>query len=248
MADERVLALTLEYDGRDFAGWQVQPNVRTVQGELRDACRTLFGEDVTLHGSGRTDAGVHAVGQVASVRTTSTLSCDRIRRSLCGLTGDDVSVVSVADAAPDFHARFSATGKVYAYRVLARSSPSPLWGARSWHVPLPLERDLLAAELATLPGEADWSAYRASDCGAKHAIRTLRSATLLQHGDLLTMTFEGSGFLKQMVRVLAGTAVDVARGHLEPGAMIRIRDGRDRTAAGPTAPAHGLTLKRVLYG
>ncbi len=248
MADERVLKLVFEYDGAPFAGWQVQPGQRTVQGDVEAALATLLREPTRIHCSGRTDAGVHAEAQVASLRTTSELSCDRIRRGINGLVPPGAACLSVEEAAPDFHARFSATGKVYAYRVLARRPKSPLRAGRVWHVHQRLDRELLAAELATLPGTADWSAYRAADCGNADPVKTLRRAELSTEGaDVLVIRFEGSGFLKQMVRILVGTAVDVARGHFEPGSMMRIREGGDRSAAGRTAPAEGLTLERVLY-
>lgn len=245
---ERVLRLTLEYDGSRFRGWQVQPGLRTVQGELQAALATLLRHPVTVNGSGRTDAGVHARAQIASIKTTSDLPLERIRRGINGLTDHGVSCLEVAEAAADFHARGSARGKVYAYRLLARSSPGPLSEAQAWHVPLPLDEGALAEELATLPGTFDWSGYRAADCQSPDPVKTLVRAELhKERWDELTLVFEGSGFLKQMVRILVGTAVDVGRGRMERGAMVRIRDGRKRSDAGPTAPAHGLTLERVLY-
>lgn len=248
MTRTRNLRLVLEYDGGPFAGWQVQPGQRTVQGALQEACAILLREPVLIESSGRTDAGVHALAQVASFETTSDLSCERIRRGINGLTPGGVAVLSIEEAEPDFHARFSARGKVYGYRVLARPSASPLLRDRVWHVTWPLDRGLLAAELATLPATADWGAYRSSDCANKDPVKTLRRAELeVRDEDVLVLRFEGSGFLKRMVRILAGTAIEVATGKLPPGAMVRIRDGRDRTKAGRTAPAHGLTLERVLY-
>lgn len=248
MTDERVLKLVFEYDGAPFAGWQVQPGQRTVQGEVESALATLLGTATRIECSGRTDSGVHAEGQVASLRTTATLGCSRIQRGINGLVSHGVACLSVEEVDPDFHARFSARGKVYAYRVLARGPRSPLRSPRVWHVPQPLDRERLSAELATLPGTADWSAYRAADCGNSTPVKTLVRADLEMEGpDLLVMRFEGSGFLKQMVRILAGTAIEVARGRFEPGAMVRIRDGGDRRSAGRTAPARGLTLERVLY-
>jgi len=245
---DRILKLTLEYDGARFRGWQVQPELRTVQGELEQALRTLLGHPVSVQGSGRTDAGVHARAQVASLKTTSELPLERIRRGINGLTDEGVSCLAVQEAPSEFHARGSARGKVYAYRVLARSSPSPLSATQAWHVPYPLDEVRLAAELATLPGRFDWSAYRAADCQAPDAVKTLARAELRpERWDELTLVFEGSGFLKQMVRILVGTAIDVARGRLEAGAMVRIREAGVRAHAGPTAPPHGLTLERVLY-
>lgn len=245
----RNLRLVVEYDGSFFHGWQRQPGLRTVQGALEDALKTLFREpDVYVKGSGRTDAGVHAWAQVANVRTHSALPLRRIRNGLNALAGDGVRVVTAEEAPDDFDALGSARGKVYGYRVLARPSPSPLLDGRAWWVRHPLDRDVLAAELATLPGTADWSAYRASDCGSPDPTKTLRRAEVRPERDgSFTLVFEGSGFLKQMVRILSGTAVDVARGRLAPGSMVAIRESHDRTRAGVTAPAHGLYMERVLY-
>jgi len=246
---ERNLRLVVEYDGSHFHGWQRQPGLRTVQGALEDGARTLFGEaDPYVKGSGRTDAGVHAWAQVANVRTRSTLPLHRVRNGLNALAGDGVRVVEVSEVAADFDALGSARGKIYGYRVLARPSPSPLLEGRAWWVRHPLDLDALATELATLPATADWSAYRASDCGAPDPTKTLRRAAMRPERDgSFTMVFEGSGFLKQMVRILSGTAIDVARGRLARGSMVAIRDTKDRTQAGVTAPAHGLYMERVLY-
>ena len=245
----RNIRFVVEYDGSFFSGWQRQPELRTVQGSLEGALRVLLREDdVYVKGSGRTDAGVHAWAQVASVRTDSDIALDRLRKGINALAGDGVRVVSASEAPEDFDPLGSARGKIYGYRILNRPSPSPLLEGRAWWVRFPLDRDLLAEELATLPATADWSAYRASDCGAPSAVKTLRRAELRPERDgSFTLVIEGSGFLKQMVRILTGTAVDVARGQLPPGSMVRIRDGQTRAAAGQTAPAHGLYLERVLY-
>lgn len=244
----RTIRLVLEYDGSLFAGWQVQPGQRTVQGELEHALLVLCRHPVTVQGAGRTDAGVHARGQVATFETTSCVATERLLRGIAGLCRPGLVALDASEARPGFHARFSATGKVYAYRILARDVPSPLLRGRVWHVRWPLDLDVLAAELATLPGEADWSAFRAADCGSLDPRKTLRRADLVrEQGEVIALVFEGSGFLKQMVRILAGTAVEVARGRMPPGAMRAIRDGRSRAAAGPTAPPEGLYLERVIY-
>ena len=250
MAEERrTIRLTLEYDGGHFSGWQIQPALRTVQGELKNALETLCRHPVTVYGAGRTDAGVHARAQVAHFHTASDLSARRLTRGIAGLCRPGLVAVAADEVHEHFHARRSATGKVYRYGVLARTVPSPLLAGRAWHVPWPLDLDLMERELASLPARVDWSAYRASDCGAPDPVKNLRRAELSgRAGDLLEFEFEGCGFLKQMVRNLVGTLVDVGRGRLASGSMVRIRDGRDRAAAGPTAPAHGLCLERVLYG
>ena len=245
---ERVIKLTVEYDGAPFAGWQVQPNQRTVQGALESALAVVLREPVSVQGSGRTDAGVHAWAQIASFRTVSDVTPERVRRGVNALAGPGVRVVAAEEAPADFDARHSARGKVYAYQVLVRRSPSPLLEGRAWWIRHRLDLELLGTELASLPGTADWSAYRAADCGAPSAIKTLHAATVRPGPhDTVNLVFTGSGFLKQMVRILAGTAIEVARGQLAPGSMLRIRDGGRREHAGPTAPPWGLYLERVLY-
>jgi len=157
-------------------------------------------------------------------------------------------VVSAEEAPRDFDSLKSATGKVYSYRLLLRPNASALLAGRVWHLRSPLDLDAMAEELRSLPGEFDWSAFRASDCQNRNPVKQLRRAELRHEDrDVVCITFEGSGFLKQMVRILVGTLVDVGRGKLAPGAMASIRDGLDRRAAGQTAPPDGLFLERVLY-
>ena len=246
---DRLFRMLVEYRGAAFCGWQLQPDQRTVQGEIEAALETLCRRPVRITGAGRTDSGVHARGQVASFRLSTDLSCSRLLRGLNGLTGDDVSIIDLSEAPPDFHPRFSARGKIYVYRLLLRRSPSPLIAARSWHIPYgDVDIDRLERELQSILGEADWRAYRAADCGATNTVKLLRRVEVRREvGDVIALVFEGSGFLKQMVRILVGTAVDVARGKLEEGAMLRIRDAGERARAGRTAPAHGLVMERVLY-
>jgi len=243
----RNIRLVVEYDGTGFHGWQIQRGLRTVQGALQAALATILREDVRVRGSGRTDAGVHAWAQVANVRTTSGLEPDRIRRGVNALA-NGLTVIHADEVPDDFDALGSACGKIYAYRLLLRRSPSVLLDKRAWWIRHPVDVDLLERELATLPATCDWNAYRAKDCSSPHPVKTLRRAEIRRESHAcVSLVFEGSGFLKQMVRILVGTAVDVGRGHLEPGAMLRIRDSLDRAQAGPTAPPHGLFLERVLY-
>ncbi len=244
----RNLLLTLEYDGSTFAGWQLQPNQRTVQGVLTDALRLLCRHDVVLRGAGRTDSGVHARAQRANFFTDCDLPPAKFVRGVTGIVKGHVAVIAAEEVPLDFDSRRHARGKVYAYRLLLRESRSPLLAGRAWHVRLPMDLDLLAAELATLPGKADWSAYRSGDCSSPNPTKTLHEARLVREADdVIALVFRGSGFLKQMVRILAGTAVEVAVGRMPPGSMIRIRDAKNRQQAGPTAPPEGLFLEEVLY-
>jgi len=245
----RNVRLLLEYDGSFFSGWQRQPELRTVQSALEDALRVVLRqEDVYVKGSGRTDAGVHAWAQVANVKTESDVTLERIRRGVNALAGPGVRVLRAEEAPLGFDALGSACGKIYGYKILDRPSPSPLFEGRAWWVRFPIDRELLARELATLPATVDWSAYRAADCGSPHPVKTLRRAEVRPERDgTCTLVFEGSGFLKQMVRILVGTAIEVGRGRLPAGSMVTIRDGLVRANAGPTAPPHGLYMEQVLY-
>jgi tRNA pseudouridine38-40 synthase len=244
----RNVLLTIEYDGSTFSGWQIQPEQRTVQGVLTDALRTLCGHDVVLRGSGRTDAGVHAWAQQATVYTDCDLPLAKFVKGVTGIVKRHVAVVAATEVPLDFDARRNAVGKVYVYRLLLRNPRSPLLDGRAWHLRQTLDVDVLKAELATLAGTADWSAYRSADCGSPDPVKTIYSATVRQEGrDVLALEFRGSGFLKQMVRILVGTAVEVAIGRWPPGSMVAIRDGQNRAKAGPTAPPHGLYLEEVLY-
>jgi tRNA pseudouridine38-40 synthase len=245
----RNLKLTLEYDGAGFHGWQRQAGgLRTVQGEIEAAAAILFGHPVVARVSGRTDAGVHALAQIVNLYTHRAVPLKRVLRGLNGLCGLDVRVLAVEEVPVGWEARVNARGKWYRYLLLPRSSDSALQRGRVWRVNPGLDLDVLAAELSTLPGTAHWGAYRAKDCSSPYPVKTLFAAELERwEGDVVAIRFHGSGFLKQMVRILVGTAVDVGRGQTPPGSMVRIRETQDRTQAGPTAPAHGLYLERVLY-
>jgi tRNA pseudouridine38-40 synthase len=245
----RNIKLTIEYDGAGFHGWQRQAGgLRTVQGEIESAAATLFGHPVRTRVSGRTDAGVHALAQVANLHATRAMPLRRVLRGMNGLCGRDVRVIAVEDVPLHWDARGDARGKWYRYLVLPRSADSALQRGRVWRVNPGLDLDLLAAELATLPATAHWGAYRAKDCSSPDPVKTIHAAEIeALDGDVFAIRIHGSGFLKQMVRILVGTAVDVARGRLAPGTMVEARETRDRTRAGVTAPAHGLYLERVLY-
>jgi tRNA pseudouridine38-40 synthase len=244
----RNVRMLIEYDGAGFAGWQVQPGPRTVQGALESALATLTGESVRVRGAGRTDAGVHARGQVAAFYTSSPISAERVARGATALAGPGVAVVAAEDAPNDWDPRKDARGKVYAYSLLARQAPSPLGAGRAWHVPQPLDAALLEAELRSVLGEHDFSAFRATDCASPDPVKRLVAVDVVPAGGgVLIVRLRGSGFLKQMVRILVGSAIDVARGHRGPGFLRDALTAKRRDAAGPTAPPEGLCLERVFY-
>ncbi len=247
--EERNIRLLIEYDGSGFAGWQVQPGQRTVQGAVEGALEVLCKHSVRLQVAGRTDAGVHAWGQVANFRTHSTLKPYRLAKGINALAGDGVRVAGVEEVPPAFDARHSSRAKHYTYRVLARTHPSALLVGRVWHVAQPLDRGRMERELASLQGEADWSAYRASDCSNPSPIKTMYRAELVEEEhSVLALCFAGSGFLKYMVRTLVGTTIEVGLGQRPEGDLLRVRATGDRGQAGRTAPAEGLYLERVDYG
>lgn len=240
--------LKIEYDGSGFAGWQIQPGQRTVQGVLAEALATIARRPIQIQGASRTDAGVHALGQTASFDIEEEIEAGRLVRGLSALGGPDVAVTDAALAPAGFNARFDAIGKRYRYRLLNRSAPSPLHGATSWHVPQPLDLERMGGAARLLVGTHDFAGFRAADCGRSSTERTLTRVEVISRDDsLLDIAVEGTAFLKNMVRIIAGTLVDVGLGKREPGVVEDAFASGDRGCVGPTAPAHGLTLVEVLY-
>ncbi|MBI5499580.1 MAG: tRNA pseudouridine(38-40) synthase TruA [Deltaproteobacteria bacterium] len=245
----RTLRLTLAYDGTDFLGWQVQSVGRTVQGELEAAVEKITGERVRLAGAGRTDSGVHALGQVASFRTTTTIPSDKLRLGLeSALTAGDLAVLDVADVPEDFHARHSARGKLYRYQVLNSRLRAPLLRRFTWQVRAPLDRAAMREAAAVLVGTHDFSSFRLAGCDARTPVREMRRLELIEREDgVLWIELEASAFLRGMVRAIVGTLVEVGRGRRPASDMPAILASCDRGAAGRSAPACGLTLVRVAY-
>jgi tRNA pseudouridine38-40 synthase len=243
----RRLRLLVEYDGTDFHGWQRQPAERTVQGVLEDAIREMTGETVFVRGAGRTDAGVHADGQVASLDLEASIPTHGILRGLNSILPPDLALLDVAEAAPDFDARFSARGKVYRYTVWTHLVRSPRRARDAWHVRHPVDVAAIRAAAGALVGDHDFRAFRAADCDRRTTRRIVRRLDVDRQGALLTLEVEATAFLKNMVRILVGTLVDVGRGRIGPEAIPHMLETGDRAAGGMTAPAHGLTLLRVIY-
>jgi tRNA pseudouridine38-40 synthase len=247
MADEGVIYLRVAYDGTHYAGWQIQPVEPTVQRALMEAVAAMEGGEVKVYGAGRTDAGVHARGQGASFATGSTIP---LRGYLLGLNGhlpEDIAVQEVRAMPPGFHARFSARGKHYRYRIWNAPVRDPLECRTAWHRYGPLDIPAMAAGAVHLVGHHDYESFRSASCDRDHAVRDLSRVEVRRDGPLVTVDVEGTAFLKHMVRILVGSLVEVGSGKQEPGWIASARDARDRTAAGPTAPACGLCLERVYY-
>lgn len=239
--------LTIEYDGTNYCGWQVQPNGESIQAVLERAVSTFLGVSTRITGSGRTDAGVHALGQVANFSTDKEVTPHRLRRGLNALTPLDITIKEVEIVADSFDARRDARSRVYEYRILNRATPSPFHLNRAWHVHEPLTVTAMREAIPCLNGEHDFSSFRAAGCDAAHAVRKIYVNSLDQRGDLLVYTIEATAFLRHMVRNIVGTLVEVGQGLRTPQSFKELLEARDRTKAGVTAPAHGLYLVEVKY-
>lgn len=244
----RHLRFLIEYDGTAFHGWQVQPAVRTVQGELEGAAREMTGEIIRVRGASRTDAGVHALGQVGHFHTESTINADQFAKGLTALTGDDVAVREVVEVPEAFSARHDARGKTYRYLLWNHRTPSPLKRRTSWHLRGELDLEAIARAAEHLVGRQDFAAFRAASCDQPTTVREMKWVEAKRRpDDLIEFVVEGTAFLQHMVRIMVGTLVQVGQGKLEPDEVARIRDSLDRRRAGQTAPAKGLCLVAVHY-
>jgi tRNA pseudouridine38-40 synthase len=237
----------LEYDGAEFAGWQLQAGHRTVEGELRRAIREVTGEATKLYAAGRTDAGAHAEGQVANFHYAGRLTPLRLRAGLNARLPDDVAVLDVDEAPADFHARYSARWRRYRYRYLDRPTRAALDRGRCWHVPGPLDVTAMADAAAALVGAHDWTTFCAASEPAHDRVRTVRQARLGRHGRFVELDLLGEGFLRGLVRGIAGGLAEVGRGRRPTAWLGDILSARDRRLGPRTAPAAGLTLVEVLY-
>jgi len=239
--------LTIEYDGTDFSGWQIQPNARTVQATLEAALSVFLGHPARATAAGRTDAGVHAAGQAVCFRTPRELSPEIALRALNALTPDDLGIRTMHAVADDFDARRSARSRTYRYYLWNRRSRSPFWRRYAWHISRPLAIESMATAATLLRGEHDFSSFRAAGCDAAHPTRRVSRSEVRRQGDLVCYEIEATAFLRHMVRNIVGTLVEVGRGRRAPEEVVTLLAMRDRTKAGATAPAHGLCLWRVDY-
>ena len=250
----RYFKLTIAYDGTDFHGWQIQANKPTVQGEIVAVLRRLTQENVQLPGAGRTDAGVHALGQVGSFRTQSALSAGEFQRALNALLPPAIRIVSAEETGPDFSARWSAKGKVYRYRLYRGKVVPPMLWRYVLHYPFPLDEEAMKEAAAKFVGVHDFTSFAAStgsedDDKERNMEREIYSSELKRtdDGEELWFTVHGRSFLRYMVRKMVGTLLEVGRGKLSPADIERLYELKDRSKSGPTMPPQGLFMVRVVH-
>jgi tRNA pseudouridine38-40 synthase len=254
----RRIKIELQYDGTSYRGWQVQSSGTTIQGMLQESIRSITGEPVTIVGAGRTDAGVHAIAQIAAFNSCSGLDVTVIKRALNALLPSDVRIIAAEDYPGDFHPRYSALRKRYVY-FIANAEDVPVFFERyMWWIRAPLDVGRITASSGFLLGRHDFSSFRGAGCGAKSPVREIFSLQAERFGELsflsarfsgnfIKISLEGNGFLRHMARNIVGTLAEVGRGRIPPEAVQDILLSRDRRRAGQTAPAKGLFLDKVIY-
>jgi len=250
----RYFKLTIAYDGTDFHGWQIQANKPTIQGEIVGVLRRLTQEHLTIHGAGRTDAGVHALGQVASFRTQSSLSAQEFQRALNALLPPTIRIAQSEEVGPDFNARWSARGKTYRYRIYRGKVVPPMLWRYVLHYPFPLDEDAMRDAAARFAGTHDFASFAAStgseeDDKERSTEREIYSTELARTPDdeELVFTVKGRSFLRYMVRKMVGTLLDIGRGKLTPDDIERLYEIKDRSKSGPTVPPQGLVMVEVQH-
>ena len=243
----RNLKFTIAYDGTSFHGWQIQPNLPTVQSELQRALEKLFNHDVNVTGSGRTDAGVHALGQVANVQTVRTMDTDAVLRGVNALLPVEVRVLQVEEVDPAFHARHSARSKTYEYHIWRERIVSPFHCRYVYAFPYALDSAAIDAAALEFVGTHDFTSFSSTNSVVEDRVRTVFAAEWDRTAEEWIFRIRGSGFLQYMVRTIVGTLLHVGQGKIRPEEIRRISDARDRSLAGPTVPPHGLHLIKVEY-
>ena len=244
----RNIALTLQYHGTSYHGWQRQKNAMTVQQTVEEAIFAVTGENSTVHGCGRTDAGVHALEYVCNFRSPAKLPIERVPHALNAQLPDDICCLSAYDAEPEFHARFSATGKKYVYKILNRDTRDVFLKDLAWQIKYPLDIDIIRQACVPFVGTHDFAAFCAVGGTVKETTRTIYSLDASRQGDVISIEVEGNGFLYNMVRIVVGTLVYAANGKIDVNDIADIISGKNRCVAGITAPPHGLYMAKAMYG
>lgn len=244
----RNIRLLLQYEGTKYQGWQRQTSSdNTIQGKLERLLERMCGETIEVSASGRTDAGVHAMGQVANFHTNCEMSLSDMQEYCNHYLPEDIAVVEISEAAPRFHSRLNACGKCYCYRVINSSVPNVFWRRYAQEIPEVLDEEAMRRAAQFLLGEHDFKSFTSAKKGKKSTIRRIDEISIERDGDMLTFTFVGNGFLHHMIRILMGTLLEVGMGKRTPESMLELLAVQKREAAGPLVPAKGLTLLQVFY-
>lgn len=239
--------ILLEYEGTCYSGWQRQKNAVSIQEVLEKAIQSITNEKVRVIGSGRTDSGVHALEQVANFKTYTKIPMEKLPYAINSKLPEDITVKHAQIVPEDFHARFSAKSKAYSYSIYNAEFPSPLLRRYVYFFPLPLNLEEMRKAADILTGEHDFKSFMASNSSVKSTVRCIKRFEILKRGNLITLQIEANGFLYNMVRIIAGTLVDIGIGKTKAEDMISILNSKDRSNAGRTLPAHGLCLMKVIY-
>lgn len=244
----RNIRLLLQYEGTRYQGWQRQTSSdNTIQGKIETLLSKMCQEPIEISASGRTDAGVHAMGQVANFHTNSEMSTEEMLAYCNRYLPEDIAVVEVSEAAPRFHSRLNACGKCYCYRVINSDIPNVFWRRFAQEVPEKLDEDAMRRAAELLLGEHDFKSFTSAKKGKKSTVRRIDEISIVREGNLLSFTFVGNGFLHHMIRILMGTLLEVGMGKRTPESMTDILEACNRETAGPLVPAKGLTLMKVYY-
>lgn len=243
----RRIKLIVAYDGTDYCGWQIQPNGITVEEVLNRALSRLTGEEIRVVGASRTDAGVHARGNIAALDTASTIPAERFAYAVNPLLPEDIVVVKSEEVPQDWHPRYQNSVKTYEYRILNREMPDPLKRKYTWHVSFPLDIDKMREAAEHLKGQHDFRSFCSVHTAVKSTVRTIYTLDIVKSGDEIIIRISGNGFLYNMVRIIAGTLAEVGRGFRTPEDVRDLLTAKEREQAGATAPPQGLTLIRIEY-
>ena len=243
----RNIRLTIEYDGKCYNGWQKQPNKLNIQGSIEQAIYQITGEEVDLQASGRTDAGVHALGQVANFKTNSQLPIDKFPIAINSNLKKSIRIYSAEEVDEEFHSRLSCKKKTYRYIINNSKYGTAIYRNLETHIPIKLDIEKMKEAIEYFQGEHDFKAFKASGTSSKSSVRTIYKAEVRKEGDNIIIELTGNGFLYNMVRIISGTLLDVGLGKIKPEEIPEIIESKDRQRAGRTLPAHGLYLVQVVY-
>lgn len=243
----RNVKLTIEYDGKDFNGWQKQPNKLNIQGEIERAIENVTGEKVELIASGRTDAGVHALGQVANFKTNSNFPIEKFPIAINSQVKNSIRIQNAEEVDENFHSRFNCKKKTYRYAIDNSKYGSAIYRNVVYHMPIKLDVEEMKKAIKYFEGEHDFKAFKSSGTSSKSSVRTIYSANIITEGTSIAIDLSGNGFLYNMVRIIAGTLVDVGLGKINATDIPKIIESKDRQKAGKTLPPHGLMLLHVEY-